>query len=72
MSIASKEQTAADIEIIAPVAPQSPARNLAVDAYRGLVMVLMMAEVLRLAEVAHAYPGNWLWAFLGYNQTHVE
>ncbi|HEX3681366.1 MAG TPA: DUF5009 domain-containing protein [Bryobacteraceae bacterium] len=72
MSVASREQPKAEIEIIAPVAPQSAARNVAVDAYRGFVMVLMMAEVLRLAEVAHAYPGNWLWGFLAYNQTHVE
>ena len=48
------------------------ARNIAVDAYRGWVMLLMMAEVLELARVAQAYPGNWFWAFLGYHQTHVE
>jgi heparan-alpha-glucosaminide N-acetyltransferase len=53
-------------------APQPVARNIAVDAYRGWVMLLMMAEVLELARVAHAFPGNWFWAFLGYNQTHVE
>lgn len=53
-------------------APQPVARNIAVDAYRGLVMLLMMAEVLELARVAHAFPGNWFWAFLGYNQSHVE
>lgn len=72
MSIASNQPQAAEIDIIAPVAPQSAARNVAVDAYRGFVMILMMAEVLRLAEVAHAYPGNWFWGFLWYNQTHVE
>jgi heparan-alpha-glucosaminide N-acetyltransferase len=72
MSLVSREQPNAEVEIIAPVAPQSAARNVAVDAYRGFVMVLMMAEVLRLAEVAHAYPGNWFWGFLAYNQTHVE
>ncbi|HZT31298.1 MAG TPA: DUF5009 domain-containing protein [Bryobacteraceae bacterium] len=48
------------------------ARNIAVDAYRGLVMFLMMAEVLRLARVAQAFPGNPFWAFLAYNQTHVD
>ena len=53
-------------------APQPVTRNIAVDAYRGWVMLLMMAEVLELARVAHAFPGNWFWAFLGYNQTHVE
>ena len=35
-------------------------------------MILMMAEVLRLARVAQAHPGNWFWAFLGYNQSHVQ
>ncbi|HVN07145.1 MAG TPA: hypothetical protein VMT86_22155 [Bryobacteraceae bacterium] len=52
--------------------PQTVVRNVAVDAYRGMVMLLMMAEVLELARVAHAFPGNWFWAFLGFNQTHVE
>jgi predicted acyltransferase len=35
-------------------------------------MLLMMAEVLRLARVAAAYPQNWFWAILAYNQTHVD
>jgi len=48
------------------------ARNTAVDAYRGFVMLLMMAEVLQLSRVARAFPGNWFWQFLGYNQSHVE
>src|SRR5713101_674517 len=47
-------------------------RNVAIDAYRGFVMLLMMAEVLQLAKVAGAFPGNWFWAILAYNQTHVE
>ncbi len=50
---------------------QAPARNVAVDAYRGFVMLLMMAEVLRLSGVARALPGNWFWAILGYHQSHV-
>ena len=52
--------------------PQPVARNIAVDAYRGFVMFLMMAEVLQLAHVAAAYPGNWFWGFLALNQTHVD
>jgi heparan-alpha-glucosaminide N-acetyltransferase len=47
-------------------------RNIAVDAYRGLVMLLMMGEVLEFARVSHALPGNWFWGILAYNQTHVE
>lgn len=48
------------------------ARNIAVDAFRGFVMFLMMAEVLRLSQVAQAFPGNWFWHSLAYNQTHTE
>ncbi len=47
-------------------------RNTAVDAYRGFVMLLMMAEVLRFSEVAQSFPGNWFWGFLSFNQSHVE
>src|SRR5690349_10178496 len=70
--IAPAEQQLAELDIVAPVVQQSAARNVAVDAYRGVVMILMMAEVLQLARVARAYPGNWFWHVLGYNQTHVE
>jgi heparan-alpha-glucosaminide N-acetyltransferase len=49
----------------------APPRNIAVDAYRGLVMLLMMGEVMSFAAVARAYPGSLFWRILGYNQTHV-
>lgn len=52
--------------------PQPMARNVAVDVYRGFVMLLMMAEVLRLSRVAEAFPASWFWKVLAYNQTHVE
>ncbi len=51
--------------------PQPATRNVAIDAYRGFVMFLMMAEVLRLSRVAQAFPGNWFWSLLALNQTHV-
>src|SRR5205807_10194070 len=54
-----------------PVVAVSP-RNVAVDAYRGLVMLLMMAEVLELSRVSAAYPTSLFWKILAYNQTHVE
>lgn len=50
----------------------SPQRNTAVDVYRGFVMFLMMAEVLRLSKVSAAFPGNWFWSVLAWNQTHAE
>jgi len=47
-------------------------RNVAVDAYRGLVMLLMMGEVLAFWRIAHAYPASTFWHVLAWNQTHVE
>jgi hypothetical protein len=55
------------LTVTAGSAPVATARNVAVDAYRGFVMLLMMAEVLRLSTVARSFPGNWFWAFLGVN-----
>jgi predicted acyltransferase len=46
-------------------------RLASIDAYRGLVMLLMMGEVLRFGEVADRLPGNRFWAFLEWNQSHV-
>ena len=50
----------------------APQRNAAVDAYRGLVMLLMMGEVMQFATVAKSYPESLFWHILAYNQTHVE
>lgn len=47
-------------------------RVSSVDAYRGLVMVLMMAEVLEFSHVAEAIPDSSFWAFLAYQQSHVS
>ena len=69
---ALQSELKADVDIIAPAAEQAVTRNVAIDAYRGFVMLLMMAEVLQLARVSRAFPGNPFWAFLAYNQTHVE
>jgi predicted acyltransferase len=50
-----------------------PQRRLgSIDAYRGLVMFLMMAEVLRLSQVAKALGSSPFWSFLAYHQTHVD
>jgi len=49
-----------------------PERLSSIDAYRGLVMFLMMAEALSLGKVAQARPGSGLWRFLAYHQSHVE
>ena len=49
-----------------------PAPRLAsIDAYRGFVMVLLLAECLRLGAVAKALPESGFWAFLAFHQSHV-
>jgi predicted acyltransferase len=53
-----------------PVGP--PTRLASLDAYRGFVMFLMMAEVLRLKRVAQALPESGIWGFLASQQSHVE
>src|SRR5258706_11793439 len=53
-------------------AGQAPARLTSVDAYRGFVMFLMMAEVLKLCQVAAARPESPLWRFLCHHQSHME
>ncbi len=50
----------------------APARLSALDAYRGFVMLLMMAEVLRLSRVAEALPASRFWGFLASQQAHVS
>jgi heparan-alpha-glucosaminide N-acetyltransferase len=53
--------------------PSKPAaaRLTSLDAYRGLVMLLMMGELLEFCRVAKALPGNRFWEFLCHHQSHV-
>jgi len=50
----------------------APARLTSMDAYRGFVMFLMMAEVLHVGRVAEAYPDSAFWKFLDFHTSHVE
>jgi len=52
-------------------APDVPQRLVSLDAYRGFVMLLMLAEVLRLAAVASRVPASAFWGFLAFHQTHA-
>jgi predicted acyltransferase len=46
-------------------------RILSIDAFRGFVMVLMLAEAMRLWTLAAAYPASTFWALVAFNTTHV-
>src|SRR3954466_15655340 len=47
-------------------------RLVSLDAFRGLVMVLMLAEVMRLPVVAQAFPHSLFWRIIGFNTEHVD
>jgi len=47
-------------------------RLISLDAFRGMVMVLMLAEHMRLPEVARAFPHSGLWRLIAFNTQHVE
>ena len=49
-----------------------PVRLTSMDAYRGFVMLLMMAEVLSIGRVASAFPESGFWKFLAFNTDHVH
>jgi heparan-alpha-glucosaminide N-acetyltransferase len=51
--------------------PAAKIRVASIDAFRGLVMFLMLAEVMRLWTVKDAFPGSRFWSFVAYNTTHV-
>jgi len=50
----------------------APARLTSMDAYRGFVMFLMMAEVLHVGRVAAAFPESGFWSFLDFHTSHVD
>lgn len=70
------------VEIASP-APEAPVaqterksagipRIVSLDAFRGLVMLLMLNERTRLPEVARNFPHSAIWALIAYNTEHVD
>lgn len=51
------------------VAPTT--RVTSIDAFRGFVMFLMLAEAMRLPSVHNAFPASWFWSIVAYNTSHV-
>ena len=52
--------------VTAPPPPAPPARLVSLDAYRGFVMLLMMAEVMRFAKVARDLPAHTMYIYHGW------
>lgn len=49
----------------------SSPRIVAIDAFRGFVMLLMLAEAMRLWTLEAVFPGSRFWALVAYNTEHV-
>jgi predicted acyltransferase len=56
----------------APAPPPGPVRLGSIDAYRGFVMFLLIAEQFKIFSVAKALPESGVWRFLASQQQHVE
>jgi heparan-alpha-glucosaminide N-acetyltransferase len=62
----------------APVVPRpvplaAPVKRVpSIDAFRGLVMFLMLAEVMRLWTLHEAFPSSWFWSIVAFNTQHVD
>src|SRR5215831_18348816 len=70
--LAQLESPALHTETAPETKSDANSRLVSVDAFRGLVMVLMLAEVMRLPEVAQAFPHSLYWRIVGFNTEHVE
>jgi predicted acyltransferase len=72
---AATTATDAAAEVAPPPHPFAAAgiktRILSIDALRGFVMFLMLAEAMHLMNVRRAFPGNRFWEFVAFNTTHV-
>jgi predicted acyltransferase len=74
----SNSMAATTVSVAAPpstqpsaAAPAAATRITSIDAFRGLVMFLMLAEVMRLWTVRRAFPDSAFWSFVAFNTTHV-
>ncbi len=49
----------------------APVRIGSIDAFRGFVMFLMLAEAMRLWTLHDAFPASRFWSVVAFNTTHV-
>ena len=55
----------------APISAPIVARIGAIDAFRGFVMFLMLAEAMRLWTLHTAFPESRFWSIVAFNTSHV-
>ena len=52
--------------------PFTSTRITSIDAFRGFVMFLMLAEAMRLWTLHTAFPESRFWSIVAYNTSHVQ
>ena len=72
VTVAGGPSKTSPIQMNGYLANPLPGRLGSLDAYRGFVMFLMMAEVLHCCRVSAALPDSGFWGFLCHHQSHVE
>ena len=63
--------TVSKVEHRPAVAAAAATRITSIDAFRGFVMFLMLAEVMRLWTLRQAFPDSTFWSIVAYNTSHV-
>src|SRR5215475_2211539 len=73
MQTAQLESPQKTLAISEPAQKSDPSQRLvSLDAFRGMIMLLMLNEATRLPVVAQSFPHSAIWAFIAYNTEHVE
>jgi predicted acyltransferase len=60
-----------DCAVECPRVNTTQARITSIDAFRGFVMFLMLAEAMRLWTVHNAFPESRFWSIVAFNTAHV-
>ena len=70
MSAIVSDRASAPVQGQVAVVPTTT-RITSIDAFRGFVMFLMLAEAMRLWTLHTAFPESRFWSIVAYNTTHV-
>src|SRR5436305_15059369 len=72
VELAQLENPVVAVSTVSATRAEPSTRLVSLDAFRGLVMVLMLAEVMRLPVVAQTFPHSLFWRIIGFNTEHVD
>jgi heparan-alpha-glucosaminide N-acetyltransferase len=64
-------ETASNVDRPPGIGSAVATRITSIDAFRGFVMFLMLAEVMRLPALHRAFPASRFWSIVAYNTSHV-